>query len=800
MYARLGRYAYRNPWRMIGLWAVILVTIMGTVGAIGPAFDNSFSVPASESADGFDILEEHFDGLGAGAGGSIVFEAEQGVDDPAVVAAMTQYFDTLTAQTVPGGELDGVFVRSPYQPGADAQIASQGPRAGEIAFAQLNISETVDQIEAGEMGIWMDEQLEAQGITEIDGLNVEIGGALLAEFEPPESELLGLAFAVVVLIVAMGSVVAMGTTIGVAVLGVAGGFGLMALLSNVVTVPEFATTIGLMIGLGVGIDYALFIVNRYRESLRAGWGPEDATAVALDTAGRSVIFAGATVVVSLLGLLLIGLEFITGLGIAAASTVLIVMISSVTLLPAALGLVKDKVEVTRWRGMIAAGLIALALLGLGLSIRPFLFGFPLALVVALVGYLPFAGPLKKTLPARKEVALRDSVWYRFSRTVQARPWLWAGLSVAILAVLSIPLFSLNLGFSDEGNYPEETTTRQAYDLLAEGFGPGANGPLLVVAEIDGPADIAVMNAISEQLNADPGVAFATPAFPNDPTAPTAALIQLQPTTSPQAEETEALVGTIRQDIVAPAIEGLTLEPKLTGATAANIDFTEFLSARIIVFFAVVLGLSFLLLMTVFRSIMVPLKAVIMNMLSIGAAYGIAVAIFQWGWFGSVFGIDGAPIEPFIPMLMFAIVFGLSMDYEVFILSRMKEEFEKTGDAVNSVADGLAATARVITAAAAIMVVVFGSFVFEDDRIIKLFGLGLAAAVFIDASIVRMLLVPSTMQLLGSRNWWLPAWLDRLLPNLNVEGEHHEPPSPAADPSAFSDVPDNPSALTEPQLL
>ncbi len=802
MYARLGRYAFRNPGKVIAAWVVLLAAIMGTVGALGPNFDNSFSVPDSESADGFDILEEHFDGLGAGAGGSIVFEADQGIDDPEVVAAMTAYFDTLTAETVPGGELDGVFVRSPYQPGAESQIASQGPRAGEIAFAQLSIAETVDQVEAGEMGHWMAEQLDEQGITEIDGLNVEIGGALLAEFEPPESELLGLAFAVVVLIVAMGSVVAMGTTIGVAILGVMGGFGLMAIAANVFTVPEFATTIGLMIGLGVGIDYALFIVNRYRESLRAGWSPEDATAVALDTAGRSVIFAGATVVVSLLGLLLIGLEFITGLGIAAASTVLIVMLSSVTLLPAALGIVKDRVEVTRWGGMIAAGFVSLGLLALGLGFGPvpFLVMGALAVVTVLVSYLPFGGPLKRRLPARKEVALRDSVWYKFSRTVQARPWFWAGLSVAILAVLSIPVLSLNLGFSDEGNYPEESTTRQAYDLLSEGFGPGANGPLFVATEISGPQDFATLNVISEQLNADPGIVFASPPFPNDPDAPTAALIQLQPTTSPQDSETEVLVERIRDDIIAPAADGSGLEPKLTGATAANIDFTEFLSGRIILFFAVVLGMSFLLLMTVFRSIMVPLKAVIMNMLSIGAAYGIAVAVFQWGWFGSVFGIDGAPIEPFIPMLMFAIVFGLSMDYEVFILSRMKEEFEKTGDAVNSVADGLAATARVITAAAAIMVVVFGSFVFEDDRIIKLFGLGLAAAVLIDASIVRMLLVPSTMQLLGSRNWWLPAWLDRILPNLNVEGEHHEPPTPSDAIVEQPAIPDDPSGLSEPHLV
>ncbi len=778
MFTKLARWCYRKPWHVIGAWVLILAAILGSVGAMGgPAFDNSFSVPDSESADGFDILTENFGGLGAGANGSVVFETALGVDDPAVVAVMTEYFDELQAATADGGELDGLNIRSPYLPTPDGSPNPQVSQQGDIAYASVSISEEVDQVAAAEMGIFLRETAEELNVEEVIDGRLEIGGAVLAEFEPPESELLGLAFAVVVLIVAMGSVVAMGTTISVAVFGVAGGFGLMALLSNFFSIPEFATTIGLMIGLGVGIDYALFIVTRYREALRAGFDPEGATVVALDTAGRSVVFAGATVVVSLLGLLLIGLDFIAGLGYAASATVLMVMLTSITLLPAALGLVREKVQVTRVRGMIGAGLIAVALLGLGLSISPFLFALPIALVIVVAGYLPFASPLKTTLPPRKDVPIRETVWYRLSRTVQARPWSWALASSAILLVLTIPLLSLNLGFSDEGNYNEETTTRQAYDLLADGFGPGSNGPLIVVTEISSTADFETLGALSAAINDTEGVAFASPAFPNnpqDPQASTAAAIQIQPLTSPQDQATEELVERLRDDVIAPAVSGTSLEPKLTGATAANIDFTSFLSTRLLIFFGVVLALSFLLLMVVFRSIMVPLKAVIMNMLSIGAAYGIAVAIFQWGWFGSVFGIEGAPIEPFIPMLMFAIVFGLSMDYEVFILSRMKEEFERTGDAVNSVADGLAMTARVITAAAAIMVVVFGSFVFEDDRIIKLFGLGLASAVFIDATLVRMILVPATMQLLGARNWWLPAWLDRILPNLNVEGGHHEP--------------------------
>lgn len=795
MYSKLGVWCYRNSWKVIGAWIVILASIFGTTQALGgSAFDNSFSVPDSESADGFDILSEQFGGLGAGSGGSLVFETPRGVEDPTVVAAMTEYFDLLQSETIDGGELDGMTIRSPYAPtpdgGPNPQISRTGERAGEIAYASINVAESVDQLAAGEMGTHLREVAGELAIEEAIGGHLEVGGAILTEFEPPESELLGLAFAVIVLIVTMGAVVAMGTTIGVAVFGVASGFGLMALLSTQFSIPEFATTIGLMIGLGVGIDYALFIVTRYREALRNGFDPEGATMVALDTAGRSVVFAGATVVVSLLGLLLIGLDFISGLGYAASGTVLMVMLSSVTLLPAALGLVREKVQVTRWRGIIAAGLVAIALLGLGLSISPFLFGLPLALVVLIAGYLPFASPLKKALPPRKEIPIRETVWYKLSRTVQARPWLFAIGSAALLLVLTIPVLGLNLGFSDEGNYGEETTTRRAYDLLAEGFGPGSNGPLLVATEITSTADLETLGALSAALNDTDGVAFASPPIPNDPATPTAAIIQLQPTTAPQDQATEALVETLRDDVIGPAVAGTSLEPKLTGATAANIDFTGFLSGRLLLFFGVVLALSFFLLMAVFRSVLVPLKAVIMNMLSIGAAYGVVVAIFQWGWFGSIFGIEGAPIEPFLPMLMFAIVFGLSMDYEVFILSRMKEEFERTGDPVNSVADGLAVTARVITAAAAIMVVVFGSFVFEDDRIIKLFGVGLASAVFIDATLVRMILVPATMQLLGARNWWLPDWLDKILPNLNVEGGHYEPPTQDA---SSDDAPKTPAA-------
>jgi RND superfamily putative drug exporter len=797
VYERLARWCFENSAKVVGLWAVVFVTIGVSTGVVGPAYDGSFEIPDSDSASGFELIETYFGGAGAGLPGSIVFEAEQGVDDDEVKKAMKRLFAAMEAETGDGGRFENLSIRSPYGPGGEQNIAASGDRAGEIAYASINLPAGTDQITASEMGGSIEELIEELGIEEVEGLRVEIGGSVFGEFEPPESEVLGLAFAIFVLIVAMGSVVAMGTTIGVAVLGVGIGAMLITLLSNVVAIPDFATTIGLMIGLGVGIDYALFIVTRYREALAQGFAPEDATAVALDTAGRAVIFAGATVVVSLLGLLLIGLGFITGLGIGASLTVAVVMAASITLLPAALGIVQRRVNLTRYRGLAASLLISFALLGFGLGFDPVTVSAPLvglALVALIAGSLPIASPLKRALPPRKEVPTRETVWYRLSRTIQARPWAFAIGGTALLLVLASPLLDLRLGFSDEGNFREETTTRQAYDLLAEGFGPGANGPLAIVAELSSPDDLGVLQDLSARLGQADGVAFASPPRPNDPDNPEAAIIQLQPTTSPQDEATENLVLVIRDEIIPEVVGDGAITPFVTGATAANIDFTGFLGGRILLFFGVVLLLSFLLLMAVFRSIMVPLKAVLMNMLSIGAAYGIVIAIFQWGWFGSLFGIEGAPIEPFIPMMMFAIVFGLSMDYEVFLLSRVKEEFERTGDPVNSVADGLAMTARVITAAAAIMVVVFGSFLFEDDRIIKLFGVGLATAVLIDATLVRMLLVPSTMQLLGARNWWLPAWLDRLLPDLNVEGSHHEPPVEAGTDAVGGDVSGEPISV------
>ena len=778
MYSSLARWAFRRGRLVIAAWIVLLVGINAMAGAIGAAFSGEFSTPESESTRGFAVLNEYFPGSGSAFGGNIVFQSEQGVDDPEVVAEMSALFAEVDA-------IDGLGVVSPYSQMGASQISADGL----IAFAQVNVANNIDQVTAAEIGADIREM-----VPNLDGVTVEVGGAVFSEFAPPESEMIGLAFAIVILIVAFGSVMAMGLPIAVALAGVGtGGFGVVSLMSHGLSIPEFAPLIGIMIGLGVGIDYALFMVTRYRELTRAGYSPEDATAGSLNTAGRAVVFAGITVVLSLLGMITVGLEFVAGLGIAAAATVAVTLIASITLVPALLGVFHSKVEVTRWRGLISAGCVALALLGIGLGI-PFLSAIGgVFAIVTLLGSIAIR-PLRKEVPPRRERPLRETASYRWSRQIQRRPWLYAALGGGLLVLLALPVLSLRLGFSDEGNFSEETPARRAYDLIADGFGPGFNGPLLVALETSEPGDVAYVQGLATSLASDPGIDRVAPPFPSDMASPAeseAWIIQVIPTSSPQDEETAATVERLRDEVLPSALSGSGITASVTGAAASNIDFTDYMASRIFVFFGAVLGVSFLLLMMVFRSVLVPLKAVLMNVLSIASAYGVAVAIFQWGWFSSVFGVEPAPIEPFVPLMLFAIVFGLSMDYEVFLLSRVKEEYDRTGDPTNSVADGLAATARVISAAAAIMVVVFGAFLLEDDRIVKLFGVGLAVAVLLDATLVRMLLVPATMALLGRGNWWIPQWLDRVLPKLNVEGETHSglptSTSDQADESADSDT-------------
>jgi RND superfamily putative drug exporter len=755
-FLRLGPWCHDRRRIVLAAWVAVLVLGGVVSGAVGNGFRDEFNLPDVESKRGFDILDADFGGQGTGQVGTIVYRADQGVDDPEVRAAMEALFAEVAE--IP----DVTRVESPYAEGGERQIASEGREAGTIAFANVEMPEDIDFARAVEI---RDEILA--GAPEIPGLRIELGGYIFAEFEEPSSEILGLAFAIVILIVAFGSVLAMGLPVGVALFGIGIGTTIITLLSNVLSIPDFATFLGIMIGLGVGIDYALLIVTRYREQLHGGHSVRDAVTVAIDTAGRSVLFAGTTVVISLLGMLLMGVSFVQGLAVGAASVVAVTVLASLTLLPALLGFAGERVELTRWRGLIAAALAAVALVGIGLGITPLVLGLPLAAVVLVVGL--FAAPLKREVPRRPAKPLRETTAYRWSRVIQRRPWTAVLLGAAALVVLALPTLSLRLGFSDESNFAQDTTTKQAYDLLVDGFGPGFNGPLLLVTELPDGADPAALEAVRTAAADDPGVALVSPAQPNDPEDPTAALWNLVPRTGPQEEATTDLVQRLRTEVLPAVEDGTGLDVAVTGTVAVNVDFSDYLSQRLPLFFSVVLALSFLLLLLVFRSVLVPLKAVIMNLLSIGAAYGVVVALFQWGWLSDVTGVQPAPIEPWAPMMLFAIVFGLSMDYEVFLLSRVREEWHRTGDSHRSVADGLAATAKVITAAAAIMVFVFGSFILESDRVVKLMGTGLATAILLDATIVRMLLVPATMELLGDRNWWLPRWLDRLVPNIDVEG-------------------------------
>jgi putative drug exporter of the RND superfamily len=777
VYRQLARWCFSRSWTVVALW-VAAVFGFGVLGAtLGTGLEGEFEPPASESARGFATVSEYFPGAASSFGGSIVFETDSGVDDPTVVQAMSTLFEQVD-------DLEHVSVVSPYSQFGAGNVAPERT----VAFADVNLDSKIDQRTAAEIGATITGLLPT-----VDGLRIELGGRAFADFEPPNSELIGLAFAIVVLIVAFGSVLAMGLPIGVALAGVGtGAFGVVALLTRVFSIPEFAPMIGIMVGLGVGIDYALFIVTRYRELTAEGIEPEEAVMRAMDTSGRAVVFAGLTVVVSLLGMLLMGLPFIAGLGIAAAATVGVTLVASMTLLPAMISLTRDRIETTRWRGLLTAGFISLALLGLGFQVRPVaIAGAGLAVATIVLSFLVPA--LRREVPTSPRKPLRQTLSYRWSRLIQARPWTFVIVGCTILGAMAMPVFGLQLGFSDEGNLPEDTTTRAAYDIVAEGFGPGFNGPFIVAVELGDRASVEDLEGLTAAISADPGVVAVSAPMPNDPDRPTAAILRVTPATAPQDAATSATVKRLRESVVGPIATELGIEANVTGAVPTDVDFTNYLAGRIPIFFGAVLGVSFLLLMMVFRSLLVPVKAVIMNVLSIAAAYGIIVAIFQWGWFGSLTGVEPAPIEPFIPMMLFAIVFGLSMDYEVFLLSRMKEEYERTGDPAASVADGLAATGKVITAAAAIMVVVFGSFLLEDNRIIKMFGAGLGLAVLIDATLVRMLLVPATMELLGKWNWWLPKWLEAILPELSVEGpKKQSSPQPRhardAETSPLGDLP------------
>ena len=700
---------------VIAAWIVALIGVGILSSSAGSDFSEEFKLPSSDSQEAFDLLETKFPAQ-SGDSAQIVFRSDEGVESATVRKTMEGVF-------AEAEELKHVSeVASPYESGGAGAVSDDG----KIAYATVQFDVTNDKLTDGEAK----KLIRIAGDSAGDGLQIDLGGQPIeearAEEEQDSSFAIGLLAAIVILLITFGSVVAMGLPLITALFALGVGLSVITLGTHVFDTAEFAPQLALMIGLGVGIDYALFIVTRFRNALDEGLDGTEAAIAAADTAGRAVLFAGITVIIALMGMWLLGISFLYGVAMAAAAAVLFTMISALTLLPALLSLVGHRINKLR-----------------------------------IPGYGRHAG-------------VDDAGWwYRWSNVIKRRPALWALLSGVLLLALCIPTLSLRLGSNDAGTDPAGTTTREAYDLLADGFGPGFNGPFQIVASLPEKGDDAVLVELGKELEKEEGIAAVTDVTMNP--AENTGVFQIYPTTSPQSEETTELLDHIRGDVIPPLEESTGAAIHVGGITAIFEDFGDAISEKLPLFIGVVVLLSALLLMLVFRSVLVPLKAVLMNLLSIGAAFGLIVAVFQWGWGASLIGVDGTgPIISFFPIFLFAIVFGLSMDYEVFLMSRIHEEWEHTHNATESVTRGLALTGRVITAAAAIMITVFASFMLGEDRIIKLFGLGLASAVFIDAVIIRSILVPAIMQLLGKRAWWLPGWLDRILPTLHVEPAEGDP--------------------------
>ncbi len=713
---RWARFSYHHRWRVIGVWVVGLVAVVLANMFYGGTYVTEFKVPGAESQTARDLLTSKFPAR-SGDNADLVFEAPVGVNDPTVRPRIQAVLDTVSGITTGVASLE-----SPYD------TPRYVSKDGTIARAVVHWSTRANKVKGADYNTFIKAVEAASG----NGLTVEAGGLVVEQHQRPAfgSEYLGLAVAVLILLIAFGSVIAMGLPLAAAIFGLGVGFSAVGLAARLASFPDFSPQFAAMIGLGVGIDYSLLIVTRFREGLHSGKSVEDSIVLAVTTSGRSVIFAGMVVAVAFLGLFLMGLPFVAALGSAGAIIVVIAVLVAVTLIPAVLALAGHSVD--RWR-------------------------------------LPFLHSSEGVDP--------QSSWYRFSEMIQRHPLPYFVGAAALLLLLASPALSMRLGFTDSGNDPPATHTRRAYDLLAKGFGPGFNGPLVLATDISGGGKDR-LDAIVASLRSADGVAEVSPASLSP--GGDIAIITLVPTTSPQDAATKRLVHTLRDTVVPSAIAGSGAKVYIGGFVAGQIDSGDRISSRMPLLFSGVIGLSFVLLTVVFRSVIVAAKAAIMNLLSIGASYGVLVAVFQWGWGANVLGIEKGPIETFLPMMMFAILFGLSMDYEVFLISRVREEYLRTGDNATSVSHGLAATARVITAAAAIMVAVFLTFVLGDQRVIKEFGIGLATAIFVDATVVRLFLVPATMELLGDRNWWLPRWLDRVIPQISIDAPSERPPVAAAD--------------------
>jgi RND superfamily putative drug exporter len=752
---KLARWSTTHRKYVVIGWFVLLFAVNAFAQSAGTSYSNNFTLPNSDAQRAADLLQKSFP-TQAGDRDTIVYKVSSGtVKDASVRSRMSAMF----AQVAKLPHVTAVI--SPYAGAAAGRSISADDR---IAFATIVFDEKANLLPTSAT----ERVVQVARAAARPGLQVELGGQAIEATEQVGfglSTAVGLLAAIVVLLLTFGSLIAMGLPIVTALFGLGTGLGAIALFTHVVDTPNFSSELAAMIGLGVGIDYALFILTRFREAY-ATPGPtfgdaRESVVEAIDTAGRAVLFAGSTVVIALLGMTLLGVDFLYGVAISASIGVLLVMLASLTLLPALLTIAGARVAAGGRRARRRAA--------------------------------------ERVAGGASSTAAAGSTWIRWSMFVQRRPRTIALVAALTMLVIAAPATALRLGSSDASNDPASQTTHRAYELLAQGFGEGFNGPLLVVAKVPNPKREAAENGVlltgvegagnspvqrlRSAIARTPGVVAVAPAKLN-PTGEVAT-ITVYPRSSPQAYATTQLVSRLREHVVPPIARRTGMTVYVGGVTAGAVDFATTLGHKLPLFIGVVVLLSALLLMIVFRSLVIPLQAAVMNLLSIGASLGVIVAIFQWGWLGSLFGVQQGPIESFIPVMLFAIVFGLSMDYEVFLVSRMHERWTHTRDSSRAVAEGLALTGRVVTAAAAIMVCVFLSFMLGEDRIIKEFGLSLASAVFLDALVVRCLLLPATLDIIGRITWALPAWLDRLLPRLNVEGtrqdDAREPPVKPAGP-------------------
>ncbi|MEU6868167.1 MMPL family transporter [Streptomyces sp. NPDC046876] len=715
--AAIARWCMRHRLVAVLIWLLALGGTAAAAATAGAAFSNDYEVPGTESSRAHALLRAGFHGQG-GDTDTIVWRTpeHQTARTPEVERRMTRALDTVA-------RLPGVgSVVGPYGPGPEG--AAQISADGRTAYAVVTFDRQADSVPKAQAQAVVD--AAKNPATEADGLRVELGGRAIGLTEAPTAhlaEVIGVAVAALVLFLAFGSLAASLLPIATALVSVGTAYFGTTLLGHAMAVADFAPMLGTLIGLGVGIDYALFIVTRHRKGLKRGLDVEEAAERAVATTGRAVVFAGATVCIALLGMLVLRLNFLGGVAVAASLTVVLTVAASVTLLPALLSYIGSRALSRRERRKLAAD-----------------------------------GP---------QPELPTGFAARWSAFVERHPKILGALAALVMAGLALPTLSLHLGTSDQGNNPETSTTRQAYDLLADGFGPGVNGPLTVVARLDGAGDRIAVGRLAEALRTTEHVASAGPAVLNR--SGDTAVVTVIPDSSPQSRATSELVTALREDVIPRARHGSTMDVHVGGVTAGYDDFADVIVGKLPLFVGVVITLGCVLLLLAFRSIGVPLKAAAMNVAAVASSFGVVVAVFQWGWGSELLGLGSAgPIEPFLPVIMVSVLFGLSMDYQVFLVSRMYEEWLETGDNRRAVRVGLAETSRVINSAAVIMISVFLAFVLSGDRIIAMFGIALAAAVALDAFVLRTLLVPALMHLLGGANWWLPAWLDRRLPRISIE--------------------------------